>query len=266
MVMSKRAKQWKSAEVKRLLSLAGNAATVEDAVQIVANEAIRDIPHPPLHLEAVAERLNVTGITYEEIPFSGELRPSNGGFAMVCSVQLCSGRRRFTIAHELSHAIFEKSGRNCPRTGAELERLCDMLATELLMPRRAFLERCGTDPDINTIFELARVFQTSVTTTAIRCAELLRLSVFQVQDGSVVWSHGAIRKGPLHGLDDHLRMLISDGIAGGSGEELLPVNLRGIVKYWQVRYRGTKGRVLFLMRTDPSHLSSTTLNGSPTTR
>jgi IrrE N-terminal-like domain len=115
-------------------------------VQIVAGEAIRDIPHPRLQLDALAERLNVTGITYEEIPFSGELRPSNGGFTIVCSVHPSSARRRFTIAHELSHAIFEKSGSNCPRTGAELERLCDMLATELLMPRRAFLERCGLDP------------------------------------------------------------------------------------------------------------------------
>jgi hypothetical protein len=258
MVASKKSKRWTSAAAKRLLSLAGNPGTVEDAVQIVAGEAVRDIPHPPLHLDALAERLNVNGITYEEIPFSGELRPSNGGFAVVCSVHLSPARRRFTIAHELSHAIFEKSGPNCPRNGAELERLCDMLATELLMPRRAFLERCGTDPDINTIFELARVFQTSVTTTAIRCAELLKLSAFQVQDGHMVWSHGAIRKGPLRGLDDHLRTLISNGVAGGSGQEVLALNLHGVVRYWRVKYRGTKGRALFLMRPDRSRSSAMT--------
>jgi hypothetical protein len=80
MVASKKSKRWTSAAAKRLLSLAGNPGTVEDAVRIVAGEAIRDIPHPPLHLDALAARLNVTGITYEEIPFSGELRPSNGGF------------------------------------------------------------------------------------------------------------------------------------------------------------------------------------------
>jgi hypothetical protein len=227
-------------------------------VQIVAGAAIRDIPHPRLQLDAVAERLNVTGITYEEIPFSGELRPSNGGFTIVCSVHPSSARRRFTIAHELSHAIFEKSGSNCPRTVAELERLCDMLATELLMPRRAFLERCGLDPDINSIFELARVFQTSVTTTAIRCAELLKLSAFQVQDGYVVWSHGAVRKGPLRGLDDHLRTLISNGVAGGSGQQVLALNLHGSIKYWQVKYHGTKGRALFLMRPDRSRSAALT--------
>jgi hypothetical protein len=46
---------------------------------------------------------------------------------------------------------------------------------------------------------IARVFQTSVTMTAIRSAELLKLSAFQVQDGYVVWRHdGAIYKeGPL---------------------------------------------------------------------
>jgi len=256
MVASRKSKQWTSAASKRLLSLAGNPATIENAVQIVAGDAIRDIPHPPLHLDTLAARLNVTGIAYEEIPFSGELRPSNGGFTVVCSVHLSPVRRRFTIAHELSHAIFEKSGPNCPRTGVELERLCDMLATELLMPRRAFLERCGLDPDINTIFELARVFQTSVTTTAIRCAELLKLSAFQVQDGHVVWSHGAIRRGPLRGLDDHLKTLISDGVAGGSGQQILALNLHGSVKYWQVKYHGTKGRALFLMRPERSRPSA----------
>jgi hypothetical protein len=133
-----------------------------------------------------------------------------------------------------------------------------MLATELLMPRGMFLERCGIDPDINTIFELARVFQTSVTTTAIRCAELLKLSAFQVQDGYVVWSHGAIRKGPLRGLDDHLRTLISNGVAGGSGQQVLALNLHGSIKYWQVKYHGTKGRALFLMRPERSRSSALT--------
>jgi hypothetical protein len=257
MVISKKSKQWSSAAAKRLMSLAGNPATVEDAIKIVAAETIRDLPHPPLQLETVAERLNVTGITFEELPFSGELRPSNGGFTIVCSVHLSAPRRRFTIAHELSHAIFEKSGRNCPRTGAELERLCDMLATELLMPRDAFLERSGADPDINTIYELSRVFQTSITATAIRCAELLRLSAFQVEDGRVVWSHGVIKKGSLRGLDEHLKALIANGIAGGSGQQVLAINLHGSVKPWHVKYRGTKGRALFLMRPErrPSSLA-----------
>ena len=227
-------------------------------MQIVASDAIRGISCPPLPLETLAERLNVTAITYEEIPFSGELRPSNGGFTIVCSIHLSSTRRRFTIAHELSHAIFEKSGRNCPRTGAELERLCDMLATELLMPRHVFLEKCGPDPSITTIFGLARTFDTSVATTAIRCAELLKLSAFQVQDGHVLWGHGAIKKGPLRIFDDHLKKLISDGVAGGSGEDVLALNLNGAVKQWQVKYHGTKGRALFLMRPARSRSSPMT--------
>ena len=71
-----------------------------------------------------------------------------------------------------------------------------MLATELLMPRNVFLERAGSDPGIDSIFERAQVFQTSLSATAIRCAELLRLSVFQVQNGSVAWGYGAIKEGP----------------------------------------------------------------------
>ncbi len=248
MVRSKKSRQWTSAAAKRLLSLAGNPPTVEKAVEIVATESIRGLRYPPIQLEELAKRVNVTEIAFEEMPFSGELRPTNRGFTVVCSVHLSSTRRRFTIAHELSHAIFEKTGRNCPRTGAELERLCDMLATELLMPRGAFLERCGTDPNIDTVFELARTFETSVAATAIRCAELLRLSAFQVEDGKIVWSYGALRKGALRGVDDHLKVLISNGVAGGRGEELVALNLNGSLKYWKVKYQGAKGRALFLMQ------------------
>lgn len=262
MIANKLNNKWKSAAARRLLALAGNPASVEEAVRTVAADAIRGVAHPPLALEDLAKQLNIVGIETEDIPFSGELRPSRRGLTVVCSTHLSPTRRRFTIAHELSHAIFEKTGRNCPRTGTELERLCDMLATELLMPREAFLHHAGPDPGVHTIYELARIFGTSLMATANRCSELMRLSVFQVEDKSVLWSYGALRKGPVRLLDSDLQRLIADGAAGGSGEAVLRLTIRDRSSRWYVKYQGSKqNRTLFVLRphgATPSALQSKT--------
>lgn len=249
MVIHKRAAKWKSAAARRLLDLAGNPATVEEAARIVATEAIRSVPHPPLDLDSLAERLQVGPIQYEDVPFSGELRPVGRGFIVVCSKHLAPPRRRFTVAHELSHAILEKSGRNCPRTGPELERICDILASELLMPRTLFLERAGQHASIEQIFQLARVFQTSVVATARRFAKLFNVSVFQVENDHVVWGYGVVKKGPTNLLDSDLQRLACDGIAGGSGEMSLRLMAGGFSRPWRAEYRSMTGsRVLFLLQ------------------
>jgi len=242
------ARKWKSAAARRLLAIAGNPPTVERAVRIVAGEAIKDVAHPPLDLEILAKKVGVNAIVYEDMPFSGELRPANGKYVVACSVHLSPPRRRFTIAHELSHAILEKSGPNCPRTGHELERLCDMIATEMLMPREIFLHVAKV-PSINSIFQVARTFETSVTATALRFAELLGVSVFEVEQNSVVWSYGAVSKGSIRFLDTDLQRLIADGVAGGNGEVSLRLLTRGLIRPWRVEYRGTRNnRALFLLQ------------------
>ena len=44
--------------------------------------------------------------------------------------------------------LFRNYGPNCPRFGEELERICDMLATEILMPKDIFLQRAGRELSI----------------------------------------------------------------------------------------------------------------------
>ena len=257
MVNRKKSPKWKSAAARRLFALAGNPATIEEAARIVATETIRGVTHPPLDLDALAERLRVGPIQYEDVPFSGELRPVGRGYVVVCSKHLALPRRRFTVAHELSHAILERSGPNCPRTGPELERICDMLASELLMPHSLFLERAGQHASVEQIFELARIFQTSLAATALRFAKLLNVSVFQVESDSVVWGYGIVNKGPTKLLDSDLQRLACDGIAGGSGQMTLRLMARGFSRPWHAEYRGMTGnRVLFLLQSPQSRASA----------
>src|SRR5262249_44160125 len=126
------------AAAKRLRSMANGVERVEDAVHVVAQELLEGIECPPTDLEAVGERVNVRSFVAEDLPISGQLRRGANGFTIAYSVHLSQSRKRFTIAHEIGHAILEGTGPGSPRFGSELERICDMLATELLMPRKIF--------------------------------------------------------------------------------------------------------------------------------
>jgi hypothetical protein len=221
--MRSREKSWKSAAARRLADLAGNPPTLSRAVEIVAAKHLEGISCPPTHLEALMPRLNISAFEpISGLPFSGELRKDGNYFKVVYSTSLSPGRRRFTIAHELAHAIFETTGPNCPRYGRELERICDMLASEILLPRQVFIERAGSDCSPQKIFKLAGEFQTSLMATALRCYQLFGVSIFQVKDGRLVWGYGAIRNDRhIQDTDDEFRSAISDAMEGKPGERLV---------------------------------------------
>ena len=75
---AKRREQWTSAAARRLLEIAGNPPTIEEAIRIVVDRLLDGVPCPPTDLEAIAARLNITGIQAEDVPFSGELRRDVG--------------------------------------------------------------------------------------------------------------------------------------------------------------------------------------------
>ena len=52
---------WTSAAARRLLELAGNPPTVEDAVRLIGSWVLSGIPCPPTDLEAIRPRLDITG-------------------------------------------------------------------------------------------------------------------------------------------------------------------------------------------------------------
>ena len=201
--------QWSSPAARHLFEIAGHPPTIEDAVHLVADMYLKGVPCPPTDLNAAAARVLVSEIIGEDLPVSGELRREGKKLKIVYSTYLSETRRRFTVAHELAHAIFESTKSHAPRTGAELERLCDMLASEILMPRDLFLTLTSTEPSVSNLLELARTFKTSLSATGIRYAKLKNVSVFYIDDGAVAWGSGIIRKGPVSSLDFGLRLALT---------------------------------------------------------
>lgn len=237
--------QWKSAAARRLMGIAGNAPSVEAAVKIVASWVLNDVTCPPTDLEAISSRLDIVGFDSEELPVSGELRRNGKGFKVVYSSSLSPERQRFTIAHEMGHAIFEASGPNCPRSGVELERICDLLATEILMPAGIFLKLLGENLSLRKVFELAKTFQTSLSATAIRCAELSGVSVFEIENESVRWSRGVVRR-----IEEPLKPIIDKVLSGQSVDEILYLSKESWTGEWRLEGypigRGNRG--LFLLQ------------------
>jgi len=150
----------------------------------------------------------------------------------------------------MGHAIFERTGRNCPRSGAEIEKLCDMLAAEILMPKDAFLEKAGPTLTLESLFELKKTFQVSLLALAFHCFELKRASTFELDDEKQVrWGCGLIKSGSLRLADSGLQLAIEEALEQPSGVmEVFFIDMGATqigALEWSKKYRtGT----LFLLR------------------
>lgn len=115
------------------------------------------------------------------------------------------GRRRFTIAHELGHwelhagysqfLCSAEDMRDYGRSRLEVEANC--FAAELLMPNSHFRAVCGNqEPSIALIESLAADFQTTLTSTAIRYADVSkrRVVVVYYENNVVRWSYSDPKK------------------------------------------------------------------------
>jgi hypothetical protein len=89
------------------------------------------------------------------------------------------GRVAFTVAHEISHTFFPNSltgarfrsiCQSNSKEANELERLCDLGASELLMPITEFQEAADENYSLTNVENLSDVFGSSYEATAFRLA------------------------------------------------------------------------------------------------
>jgi len=244
-------KRWTSAAARRLCSLAHDAPSVESAVQTLVDELLLGVSCPPTDLDAIMARLNVKTHEGRDGLFgSGALLREGDGLKIVYSSQLSYGRKRWTIAHELGHAIFEKTGRSPPRHGRELERLCDMIATELLLPRKYFGPLAEERTCLDGVLRLARVFQTSLSATAIRFAEMSGVSVFETQSGKLRWGYGEVRSKFDLASEESLVRVVSSSPNCDCGSDEMHLTFRNRTRRWIVEWQriGSADRRLFMLR------------------
>lgn len=131
----------------------------------------------------------------EEAPIhsdDAELVPDGaGGVTMRVNPDLPETRRRFSVAHEISHTFFpDYTDKVWCRTDARyrdrndpddyLEMLCDIAAAELLFPQPWFLQDAGAVRDCAGLARLAATYRASREATLRRYAETSPESVVAV--------------------------------------------------------------------------------------
>jgi hypothetical protein len=190
----KKRRRWVSAAARRLVEASSGCTSVDQAVAQVAKRLLDGIQCPPTDLQAVAQRLSVVRFRPEQLPVAGELRCLNGQLEIVYAAGMPRGRRRFTIAHELGHAFFEQTGPGFPRSGGELEDICDLIAAELLMPRWLIPQVLGSPPGLEGLLDVISAFDVSRQAAAYRCCELAGLHAFEVDRlGKLSFTTGLVR-------------------------------------------------------------------------
>ncbi len=132
----------------------------------------------PSDLEALGRDLGVIRVQEKPISVEGmSMRMPRGFRITLNSRSHPPSRKRFSWAHELGHIYSAKYG-HVPigplrHDNKQLERRCDELASEFLMPYELFCEDMSLKPvSLRNALGLAGVYHTSATAAAIRYVEL----------------------------------------------------------------------------------------------
>lgn len=243
---------------RRLLRLAGNPGSVKSAISIIASKLLEGVSTPPTDLDAIMEKLNVAGCEErEDVAGCGALAKDGPHLKILYCTGLAPGRRRWTVAHELGHAVFESTGPNPPRSGHDVERLCNRIAAEILLPRHFIVSRLPRQLSVSDVFRIAREFDTSLEAAAIRCVELRRVSVFQAKQGKVLRGHGLVRNDRDAASDRSLRRVVSASAHRDHGEERLALVVNNRAGWWIADWQsmGSGGLKLFLLRPEAKEQS-----------
>ena len=141
---------------------------------------------PIADLDPVCELLGITvyrahlGTNLRTVPSGAFLKHPEIGFSILVNLGMTPGRRRFTVAHEMAHALFHshETNRVVSRERNPLEVFADTFAGEFLMPRegvRRYMEESGMDPHINEpadAIRIQRYFRVSWPTALVRLKKM----------------------------------------------------------------------------------------------
>lgn len=148
-------------------------------------------------VDRVAEML---GVTVLRAPLGADLsrtisgaffRHPHVGFSILVNLDMTPGRRRFTVVHELAHALFHSDRERYVLSFAAKnprERFADIFAGEFLMPTegiRRVMEEHGFGPrmtDAADVIHLQRFFKVSYATALVRLRQARYLSPALYED------------------------------------------------------------------------------------
>ncbi|MCM3598628.1 ImmA/IrrE family metallo-endopeptidase [Metabacillus idriensis] len=145
----------------------------------------------PINMKMLA---SLAGITvrekYMENDQSGQLVIQDGKIAAYVNIFDPPRRQNFTIAHEIAHTLMDEFDhiqyRKKESVQDEIERLCDEIASELLLPTAEFKRQMNQHGEKLSSFKpLAKYFHASLEAVAVKfagCAENQNRTILMVTD------------------------------------------------------------------------------------
>ena len=220
---------WQTEAAQRIRQVSG-LDNIDRAVEKIAGGLVDGLAGPPTDLEVLAHRMDVADIRRDDTMLvPGELRKLRSELVVFLLPNMTRTRRRFTLAHELGHVFFERTGRR-PHPSQELERLCDKLAAEFLMPRRVFVSHAGRRPGLRQVRELCGTFETGLLATLGRVSDIYGYRAVELRGNETVWRR-RVSVPVLHQICDRLQ-----GLSRPVGTEVVDLFERGGYSTWELEW------------------------------
>ena len=137
---------------------------------------------PPFSPAVYAPFRNIKEVLYKDIKVDGRLIPVVDGFVVELRKDRPKERMNFTFAHEIAHTFFYESvptikyrtvENNYPQHDEDEEKLCNIAASELLMPTPIFSKIVKDfSPSPQSLQKIAQIFETSITATLVKINSL----------------------------------------------------------------------------------------------
>lgn len=237
----------------RLNLLTDGMASGNEAVELIAERLLHGLTTPPTRLEDLFAPLQVHGAQpIANLRAAGELRRQRNGYRIVYSAGMPRTRERFTIAHELGHAILNLSSSHPPVQGVALERVCDRFAAALLMPRDKFKAATTELPTVARLIEAARSFEVSVQAAAVRMEQISDTMAFCIDGRNVVWKTHAVPT-----QDPTLRDAVAAWLRGNRRIPAFFLITKRGPGYWSLEGAQTEdGTVFLLQRATPPQIEA----------
>lgn len=135
-----------------------------------------------IELEVIAQFVGATVVAEPLVGAEARLVGTGDSAIITINSNASVPRQRFSIGHELGHWMHDRGRaqfacgtrvQNANFYGSDPESLANRYSTELLLPDFMFQPRVGKrHPTLETVQDLGRAFNTSITATASRLVEL----------------------------------------------------------------------------------------------
>ena len=135
---------------------------------------------PPFDPLALADLLGVPVVANADV-VDARTVPEDGEVRIEFNPNRPAGRRRFSIAHEVAHLLFEDHA-DAVRERLQkidqrsddwqLEMLCNIAAAEIIMPAGSFSELRSEAPDLHHLLDLRKSFGVSIEAMLLRTIHL----------------------------------------------------------------------------------------------